>query len=121
LVAEQGLDIPTGREVSLETVVEEFSVADRIALGDLGIRRGFAAWTMVLFALSNLFVMGGLGLLAWHETHQIALKLLNPADRIVDAKVVMTLLGATTVQLGTVVFTIARAIFPTGSEGNRGG
>jgi hypothetical protein len=41
---------------------------------------------------------------------------------MVDQKVIMTVLGATTVQLGTVVYTITRAIFPgySGANSRRG-
>lgn len=94
------------------------NVDDEVKRGDLAIRRQFARNVMLLFAATNIFVMVGLGWLSVHETTAIAAKLMLPADHIVDAKVVMALLGATTVQLGTVVYTVARAIFPvTGGTG----
>ena len=91
------------------------SVNDQIALGDLGIRKDFARNTMILFAISNVAVLIGLGILIGLESSQLADEIIMPEQRIVDHRVIMALLGATTVQLGTVIFTIARAIFPTGS------
>lgn len=100
--------------VNLNGEVKEFrNVDDEVKRGDLAIRQRFARDVMLLFFATNIFVMVGLGWLAVNEAAAIADKTLAAADRIVDAKVVMTLLGATTVQLGTVIFTIARAIFPS--------
>lgn len=99
--------------VPLTELLDTFPVADRIALGDLDIRKRFANTTMWLFIGTNAFVLAGLGIVYWQDTLQIIAGRLNPTERIVDAKVVMTLIGATTVQLGAVVYTMARAIFPT--------
>ena len=101
-------------EVSLGEEVAAFRDVDaEVKRGDLDIRRRFARDVMLLFVATNVFVMAGLGWLALHESAALAAKTMTAADRIVDAGVVMTLLGATTVQLGTVIYTIARAIFPS--------
>jgi len=99
---------------SLNTEVREFrSTADTIAIGDLEIRRNFANRVMALFALANVGALFGLAIVFWQDCHQLAAGLIKPSDRIIDGKVIMALLGATTVQLGTVIYTITRAIFPT--------
>ena len=99
--------------LSLGGEVAKFrNVDDEVALGDLEIRKVFARNVMLLFAATNVFVMIGLGWVATDESSKIAGHTLLAADRIVNANVVMALLGATTVQLGTVIYTIARAIFP---------
>ncbi len=67
---------------------------------------------MILFFVANLFVLIGLGIVFWQDCVQLAAKEINPNDRIVSGQVIMALLGATTVQLGTVIYTITRAIFP---------
>ena len=67
---------------------------------------------MILFAVSNVFVLFGLGIVFGLDCVQLQAKLIAPTQRIITGPVVMSLLGATTVQLGTVIFTIARAIFP---------
>ncbi len=86
-------------------------VADRIALGDLGIQRRFANTTFILFIVTNLFLLAALGLVFWQESVQLAAGLIGANERIIDARVVIALLGATTVQLGAVIYTMARAIF----------
>jgi hypothetical protein len=88
------------------------SVADQIALGDQDIRRRFANRVMGLFVLANVFVMGGLGVAFWQDGVQLREHLITPAEKVVNSRVVMALLGATTVQLGTVILTITRALFP---------
>ncbi len=88
------------------------SVPDKIALGDLEIRQKFARHVMFLFIGANAFVMVGLGFAFWQDCALLWSGKINPGDRIIDAKVVMSLPGATTVQLGAVIFTITQAIFP---------
>lgn len=99
--------VPLGHEIDAFV-----PVADRIALGDLQIRTRFATTTLWLFIGTNAFVMAGLGIVFWQDATQLVAGRITAADRIVDAKVVMTLIGATTVQLGAVNYTMARATFP---------
>jgi hypothetical protein len=111
-------DTPSTSPASLTSEVETFlSVADQIALGDHEIRRRFAFYIIGLFVGANVFVMIGLGVAFWQDCVQMAAKLIKPSDRIIDSKVAMTLLGATTVQLGTVIYTITNAIFPAPKVG----
>ena len=102
------------RAVALGSEIRAFeSVADKVALGDLDIRKRFARDIIALFIATNIFVMIGLGFAFWQDCAQLAAHRISPADRIIDGKVVMALLGATTVQLGAVIYTITRAVFPT--------
>ena len=113
-LAGPGLAVPS--PVSLNHEVREFrSTADTIAIGDLSIRKNFADRVMVLFAIANVGVLIGLGFIFWQDCSQLAAGHIRPADRIIDGQVIMALLGATTIQLGTVIYTITRAIFPTGA------
>ena len=93
-----------------------FSVPEQIALRDVAIRERFASTVLWLFVATNAFVLGALGILYWQDVVQLGAGRIAPDDRIVDARVVMTLLGATTVQLGAVIYTMARAIFPATSN-----
>ncbi len=103
--------LPAG-VVSLDQEVARVeSVADRIALGDLAIRERFTNTVLWLFVATNAFVLTALGILYWQDVTQLSAGLIAPADRIIDARVVITLLGATTVQLGAVIYTMVRAIF----------
>ena len=98
--------------VGLRTVERDFTVPEQIALRDVAIREAFARTMLVLFGTANVFVLIALGILFGYDTRELAAGVITAADRIVDSKVVMTLLGATTVQLATVVYIMARAIFP---------
>lgn len=118
-MAESGLKSPgiEAKTLSLNAEIETFApVADQIALGDLAIRQRFATTVAGLFVIANLFVMVGLYFLYLNDCTLLAQKQITPDQRIIDSKVVMALLAATTVQLGTVIFTIAKAIFPVNSD-----
>lgn len=112
---------PPVEDVSLGQEVDAFTTADRIAIGDLEIRKNFANRVMVLFAIANVGALIGLAVIFWQDCEQLRAGLTKPADRIIDGKVVMALLGATTVQLGTVIYTITRAIFPVHADPGRSG
>lgn len=94
-------------------VVQFETTADKIAIGDLQIRKNFATRVMFLFAIANVSVLIGLYVVFRQDGAQLAAHLVKPTERIIDGKVVMALLGATTIQLGTVIYTITRAIFPS--------
>jgi hypothetical protein len=100
-------------EISLNREVDEFTTADRIAIGDLEIRKTFANRVMRLFAVANVGALIGVAIVFWRDGAQLAAGLIKPSERIIDGHVIMALLGATTVQLGGVIYTLTRAIFPS--------
>lgn len=102
-----------GGPISLDQEVGTFEkTADKVALGDLAIRQTFARNIMGLFAVANAFVLAGLGVVFWQDGVHLVAGRITASERIIDGQVVMALLGATTIQLGTVIYTITRAIFP---------
>jgi hypothetical protein len=103
----------TGLTVDQRIALDQQDVRREIAIGDQKIRRQFAFYVILLFVGANIFVLIGLGVAYWQDCAQLSAKLIKPDERIIDSKVVMALLGATTVQLGTVIYTITRAIFAT--------
>lgn len=111
----------TGRKaptIGLENEVSTFaSVDDEVKRGDLKIRKKFARNIVILFAVANLFVFAALTGVFVMDCVQLAAGLIRPADRVISNNVIMALLGATTVQLGTVIYTITRAIFPGAPQG----
>jgi hypothetical protein len=66
-------------------------------------------WT---FIGGNLVTLAALGALAWLDQTNIERGLIMSGDRIVTPQVIMTLLGATTVQVGAIAINIARYLFP---------
>ena len=61
-------------------------------------------WTFIAGNVLTLAVLGGL---AWLDQNNIEHNLINPEDRVITYQVLMALLGATTVQVGTVAAIIA--------------
>ncbi|MGH6819210.1 MAG: hypothetical protein ACREC1_10630 [Methylovirgula sp.] len=103
----------TAERVALEPEVRSFeTTADKVALGDLAIRQAFARNILWLFIAANAFVFVALGVVFWQDCAQVWAGRIAPGQRIVTDKVMMSLLGATTVQLGAAIYTITRAIFP---------
>jgi hypothetical protein len=101
-------------------IVEEeakFTTAERVALGDLAIRRTVAWFLVGLFAASNLFMLGFVGWLYANDQSMIGEGLIMAPDRLIDGNVVMALIAGTTVQLGAIVLTMTRGIFPLPSAG----
>jgi hypothetical protein len=64
------------------------------------------------FLWANGLTLAALAVLVVLDEVNIAAHLIAPGDRIITAKVIMTLLGATTVQVGAVAALIARYLFP---------
>ena len=97
--------------VQLEDVERGLSVKDRIALGDASIRRQIAIVIMALFAITNVLSVIFIGVLYYFDQHDIADHLIPATTRVITPSVVMSLLGATTVQLGAIAVIMARGIF----------
>jgi hypothetical protein len=87
------------------------SVKDEIALSDANVRRNVALWIMLLFAIVNVFTLGVLIWLGREDQHDLVRKLITPAGRLVNKDVIIALLGATTVQLGSIAVIMARYVF----------
>ncbi len=64
------------------------------------------------FIVANSVTLAALGVLVLLDQVNIALRMVAPGERIVGSQVIMALLGATTVQLGTIAVIIARYLFP---------
>lgn len=93
------------------------SVADQIALQDADMRRWMARRVMRTFIIANFVTLIVLAGLVWLDQRNIQAKVISPADRIVGQQVILGLLGATTVQVGTIAAIIARYVFPARASG----
>ncbi len=88
------------------------SVADRIALSDARVRTTVAYTVIAAFLVVNLATLFGLYVLYREDAANLAARLVSPDQRVINANVVMTLLGATTVQLGAMAIILAKYLFP---------
>ncbi len=59
-----------------------------------------------LFGITNVVVLTALAFIFWVDQG------LQSADRLITSEVIMTLIGATTVQLGGIMLIIAKSMFP---------
>ena len=108
----EAIRLPVGITVeTLSGVSEEFSVADKIALGDAQMRKLVSFWIMILFGAVNGFTLVFIAWLACVDQHELKIQMIYPGERLVTAQLVMALLGATTVQLGTISVIMAKYVF----------
>lgn len=111
-----------GAVLSLDRVADSVtgSVTDQIALKDAELRQWMARWMVWLFAIANVMVLAVIAGLVWLDQGNLGAKLIAPGDRIIGNQVVMTLIGATTVQVGTIAVIIARYLFPSSVSAGEG-
>ncbi len=89
------------------------SVDDTIALAELQLRVDTAKSILKLFGIANVFVLVFVVVLMIADWFVLVLdSAAVPGDRLINSNVVMTLLGATTVQVGTIMVSISAYLFP---------
>jgi hypothetical protein len=106
--------LQAARVVSLDGRAERegVSVADQVTLRTQDLREWVANNIVPALLWANGVVLGAVAVLAVVDEFNIALNWIGPDARIINAQVIMTLLGATTVQVGAITFAIARYLFP---------
>ncbi len=95
-----------------EAAFRSVSVADRIALSDARVRSNISYAIIAAFMVVNLATLLGLYLIYNSDAAELQAKLVTPDQRVIDTKVVIALLGATTVQLGSMAVIMAKYLFP---------
>lgn len=98
--------------LSLAQAEREWTVDDEIALGELRLRIDTAKRIIKLFTVSNGFILAFLVVLLIADWVLVGKGLAAAGERIVTENVLMALLGATTVQVGTIMFGISAYLFP---------
>ena len=96
------------------TVTDAVSVGDQIAFGEFELRKETAKRILQIFGAVNVAVLIGLAFAFGFDVSLLRGGVITPADRLITGEVIMALLGATTVQLGAIMYTIARYLFPVG-------
>jgi hypothetical protein len=101
--------------ISLDKEVDQvgISVADHVALQDANLRKWMVDRVVPAFLKANGLTLIALAVLVVLDEINIASHLIAPGDRIITEKVIMALLGATTVQVGAIAALIARYLFPS--------
>jgi hypothetical protein len=88
-------------------------VPDQIALQDAALRQWVARRIIWVFVAANVGTLLALAGLVWLDQTNVASHMIIPGDRIITSHVFMALLGATTVQVGSIAFIIAQYLFPS--------
>ena len=109
---------PQTATVRLTDQEQDIAVSDKIALGELQMRTDVAKNIMKLFVTTNIFVLGLLLLIFSVDIYFTRINLIGAGDRIVTENVLMALLGATTVQVGTIMVSISAYLFPRRQAGD---
>ena len=84
----------------------------RIEIQTHNLRRWMAFITVAAFVSVNGVVLWGLDLALHFDFVMLAAKTPH-YDRFISSSVIMSLLGATTVQLGAIMFAITKFLFPS--------
>jgi hypothetical protein len=99
-----------GVSLGLDEVARQADI--HVVMEDAATRKWMASrvvWTLIGADVVTLFCLGALVCL---DQRNISYSVIAPADRVVSSQVIMTLLGATTVQVGVIAAIIARYLFP---------
>ena len=104
---------PTVISLDKEAERVRLSVTDQIALQDADLRKWMADLVVPAFLKANGLTLAAVAALVVLDEINIASHLIAPGDRIITEKVIMALLGATTVQVGAIAALIARYLFPS--------
>lgn len=98
--------------VSLDHIAESISVAERIALTDARVRAHVSYAIASAFVLANVLTLAGVAYMFHVDSLSLAAKVINAQERVITPPVVMSIIGATTVQLGALAFTMGKYLFP---------
>ena len=104
----------TAEVVSLDAEAdrEGLSIADQVALRTQELREWMADRVVPAFLWANGMTLGAIAVMWLVDEINLARGIIAPSDRIIGSQVIMALLGATTVQVGTIAVIIARYLFP---------
>ncbi len=88
------------------------SVPDRIALSDARLRTWVAVSIVATFIIANGIVLAGVWLMFNREMVALQGKVYDASLRVITSSLLMTLVGATTVQLGALTILMGKYLFP---------
>jgi hypothetical protein len=103
--------------------IEEYILAQELRIRDENARaerrlRDFATNIITrVFTIANIVMLAAVAVASAADYYFIEQKFISPKERLIDSRVVMSLVGATTVQLGAIMVTIYRYIFPSSRGG----
>jgi len=112
--------------VSLNAVEEKqpITISDQILLSDSATRKRVTYTIVSAFILANISTYIMIYLIYYRDQAELAAHMVLPQQRTITTGIVISVIGATTVQLGALALAIGRYLFPraiTQSSGRRDG
>ncbi len=104
---------------SLDTEIlrEKLTVEEQCALSDAETRKNVADSVTATFTQATTLVLGLILVMYFVDVLLIVYGVIKPSDRIITHRVVITIIGATTVQLGAVTMLMTKYLFPSPKTG----
>jgi branched-subunit amino acid transport protein len=97
------------------TLITQFepngTLAERIALSDARVRQYVSYAIAAAFLVVKFLTLAGVVFIFETDNANIIAKVIAPEYRVINANVVMTVVGGTTVQLGALALTMGRYLY----------
>jgi len=87
------------------------TLAERIALSDARVRQHVSYAIAAAFLAANFLTLAGVAYIFETDNANIIAKIIAPEYHVINANVVMTVVGGTTVQLGALALTMGRYLY----------
>ena len=101
-----------GSLVPLTAFEGSVSVAEQIALTDAKVRQHVSYAIAGAFVVANVLTLAGVAYVFHEDNANVIVHAMTAQDRVITPGVVMAIVGATTVQLGALAFTMGRYLYP---------
>lgn len=99
-------------EQDLKTFLLSKEEADiHVQISNQELRKSFAAKITWLFYITNVFVLIAISICFYFDVKLIESGKYTPADRLVQSEVIISIVGASTVQLGAIMIAFSRYLF----------
>jgi hypothetical protein len=95
------------------------TVAEQIALTDATVRAHVSYAVAGAFVATNLLTAIGVAYIFIQDNANLVASLITTSDRVITPNVVMTIIGATTIQLGALALTMGKYLYPGSSKPTR--
>ena len=102
------------RDTELDAALMDIAAQD--AAVDRALRKETADKILNLFKNANMVAIFAISLSMFVDYVFIGTKLIEPADRLINENIIMAFLGATTVQVGTIMVAVSRYLFPSAKK-----
>jgi hypothetical protein len=97
--------------LNFEEQKANLTVVEHINYGTFELKASMARRLMYLFIGTNVFVALLVCFLAWLDWHMINIDQKYVGGRLIDRSVVMSLIGATTIQVGVIAISLFGSLF----------